>query len=160
MTAIGRTLAHRASIAGVFRLEPFADAGEMVGQAPPYVYKEKSAQARGCLHFVLSAVATRFSHPPPRAPPLRRGGKFKLQTHPSVLTIETSPSLAGRSPQRGRAGEGVSCVVYEQMSAFSHSQPSPQPLSLAAQAILVATRAMLIPEGKGLKHCWVTRVPR
>ena len=26
-------------------------------------------------------------------------------------------------------GEGVSGVVYEQMSAFSHSQPSPQPLS-------------------------------
>ena len=49
-------------------------------------------------------------------------------------------------------GEGVSGVVYEQMSAFSHSQPSPHPLSLAAQAILVATRAMLVPEGERLSR--------
>ena len=34
-------------------------------------------------------------------------------------------------------GEGVSGVVYEQMSAFSHSQPSPQPLSQRERGLAV-----------------------
>ena len=43
---------------------------------------------------------------------------------------EPRPSPAGRSPQRGRAGEWVSNIIYEPESWFFNClPPSPQPLS-------------------------------
>ena len=47
-----------------------------------------------------------------------------------LFTIEKSPSPAGRSPQRGRAGEGVGDIIDElKCRFFSCLQPSPHPLS-------------------------------
>ena len=50
----------------------------------------------------------------------------------SAVIHQTAPSPAGRSPQRGRDGVGVSDIVDESKACFSRLLPSPSPLSCCA----------------------------
>lgn len=62
-------------------------------------------------------------------------------------------------------GQGCNCyAVFYTISGYPavkkmQFSPSLQPLSLASQAILVATRAMLVPEGEGWGNCSIVKKP-
>ena len=61
----------------------------------------------------------------------------RIKKHKNTpVSLQTAPSPAGRSPQRGRVGEGVSGVVYEQMATFfTFAALTPTPLSLREQCL-------------------------
>ena len=68
---------------------------------------------------------------------------------PFARSVLISPSPAGRSPQRGRAGVGVAIgFANVNFLLFTFALLS-QTLSLASQAMLVAARAVPVPQGEG-----------
>ena len=64
------------------------------------------------------------------------------------MTIEQSPSPAGRSPQRGRVGEGVNNIIDEPKFRFSidcYPHPTPSPKARRAIGSFVAARRVCCP---------------
>ena len=76
-------------------------------------------------------------------------GDASEQERQAPLFRRSAPSLAGRSPQWGRVGEGVAILLMKQNFGFSRLLQSSSP-SFASQAMLVvAARVVPVPQGKG-----------